>query len=41
MSMELEPKIAAVPTISEDAGESWTMLDARLPPIAVVRFAEP
>lgn len=27
--------------ISEDAGESWTILDARLPPIAVVRFAEP
>jgi hypothetical protein len=25
---------------SEDAGESWTMLDARLPPINCVRFAE-
>lgn len=27
--------------LSEDGGESWTMLEARLPPIAVVRFAEP
>jgi hypothetical protein len=26
--------------ISEDGGDSWTMADARLPPIAVVRFAE-
>jgi photosystem II stability/assembly factor-like uncharacterized protein len=26
--------------ISEDGGDSWAMLDARLPPIAVVRFAE-
>jgi hypothetical protein len=25
--------------ISEDSGDSWTMLDARLPPVAVVRFA--
>jgi hypothetical protein len=25
--------------ISEDGGDSWTMPDARLPPIAVVRFA--
>jgi hypothetical protein len=25
--------------ITEDGGDSWTMLDARLPPIAVVRFA--
>jgi len=25
--------------ISEDAGDSWTALDARLPPVAVVRFA--
>jgi hypothetical protein len=25
--------------ISEDGGDAWTMLDARLPPIAVVRFA--
>jgi hypothetical protein len=25
--------------ISEDGGDSWTMLDARLPPIAAVRFA--
>jgi photosystem II stability/assembly factor-like uncharacterized protein len=24
---------------SDDSGESWTMLDARLPPVAVVRFA--
>jgi hypothetical protein len=26
--------------ISEDGGKSWTMPDARLPPIAAVRFAE-
>lgn len=26
--------------ISEDSGESWRMVEARLPPIAVVRFAE-
>ncbi len=26
--------------VSEDAGESWTMPDARLPPVAAVRFAE-
>jgi hypothetical protein len=26
--------------ISEDGGDSWTMPEARLPPIAVVRFAE-
>ncbi|HWI28384.1 MAG TPA: hypothetical protein VN668_15535 [Stellaceae bacterium] len=26
--------------ISEDGGDSWTMSEARLPPIAVVRFAE-
>jgi hypothetical protein len=26
--------------ISEDAGNSWTMPEMRLPPIAVVRFAE-
>ena len=26
--------------ISEDGGESWTMPDARLPPVAVVRFAQ-
>ena len=26
--------------LSEDAGESWTMVEARLPPIAVVRFAD-
>ena len=25
--------------ISEDGGDTWTMLDARLPPFAVVRFA--
>jgi hypothetical protein len=25
--------------ISEDGGDSWTALDARLPPVAVVRFA--
>ena len=25
--------------ISEDAGDSWTALEARLPPVAVVRFA--
>jgi hypothetical protein len=25
--------------ISEDGGDSWTMPEARLPPIAVVRFA--
>jgi photosystem II stability/assembly factor-like uncharacterized protein len=25
--------------ISADAGESWTALDARLPPVAAVRFA--
>jgi hypothetical protein len=25
--------------ISEDSGDTWTMLDARLPPIATVRFA--
>ena len=25
--------------ISEDSGDSWTALDARLPPVAVVRFA--
>ena len=25
--------------ISEDSGDSWIALDARLPPIAVVRFA--
>lgn len=25
--------------ISEDGGDSWATLDARLPPIAVVRFA--
>jgi hypothetical protein len=25
--------------ISEDAGDAWTALDARLPPVAVVRFA--
>ena len=25
--------------ISEDGGDSWTVLDARLPPVAVVRFA--
>ena len=25
--------------ISEDAGDSWTALDARLPPVAVARFA--
>ncbi|MGH6991157.1 MAG: hypothetical protein ACREE3_14765 [Stellaceae bacterium] len=25
--------------VSEDAGDGWTMLDARLPPIATVRFA--
>jgi photosystem II stability/assembly factor-like uncharacterized protein len=24
---------------SEDGGDSWTALDARLPPVAVVRFA--
>jgi hypothetical protein len=27
--------------ISEDAGESWMMPEARLPPVAVVRFAPP
>ncbi len=26
--------------ISEDGGDTWTALDARLPPIAVVRFAD-
>jgi hypothetical protein len=26
--------------ISEDAGDSWTAVDARLPPIAVVRFGQ-
>jgi len=25
--------------ISEDGGDSWTMPEARLPPIAAVRFA--
>ena len=25
--------------VSEDAGDTWTALDARLPPVAVVRFA--
>ena len=25
--------------VSEDAGDAWTALDARLPPVAVVRFA--
>ena len=27
--------------ISEDGGDSWTAPEARLPPVAVVRFAEP
>jgi len=26
--------------VSDDGGESWTMPDARLPPVAVVRFAQ-
>jgi hypothetical protein len=26
--------------VSEDGGDSWTMVEARLPPIAVVRFAD-
>ena len=26
--------------LSEDAGDSWTPVDARLPPVSVVRFAE-
>ena len=26
--------------ISEDGGESWTMPEARLPPVAAVRFAD-
>jgi len=25
--------------ISEDGGDSWATIDARLPPVAVVRFA--